>query len=184
MYDHSVVESDYIKALSALAFDVFSDVPSVHERCSSSDSCDVDAQSTEAGGSSCSFTSLSDSDASSAIGATEASLEMHDPVPEFSGRWMLAHIEGDMDAVMSDAGVRWAARRLARRFDYGVGVISLSIEQDKESLSIESIGSFTAPVTRLVISAGVVEQETFGEASAISREKHWFTRSPLREGNL
>merc|ERR1712232_576296 len=43
--------------------------------------------------------------------------------PDFSGRWVLNRVEGDMEAIMVDAGVSWATRKKAKTFAWGAKMV-------------------------------------------------------------
>lgn len=54
-----------------------------------------------------------------------------------SGQWVLSRVEGDFEALMIDAGVSWAVRKMAKSMNYGAGLVTHNIEQDGNSLVIE-----------------------------------------------
>jgi len=55
---------------------------------------------------------------------------------DLSGSWVLARIEGDMDAWLKDIGVSWAMRTGARTMKYGVGKMTNVISMTAESMQI------------------------------------------------
>jgi len=64
--------------------------------------------------------------------AEEASLAKMD----LSGSWVLARVEGDMDAWLKDIGVSWAMRTGAKAMKYGVGKMTNSITMTGESMEL------------------------------------------------
>jgi len=54
-----------------------------------------------------------------------------------SGHWVLSRVEGDFEALMIDAGVGWALRKMAKSMNYGAGIVTHDIEQEGNSLVIE-----------------------------------------------
>jgi len=55
---------------------------------------------------------------------------------DLSGSWVLARIEGDMDAWLKDIGVSWAMRTAAKTMKYGVGKMTNEITMTSESIQL------------------------------------------------
>lgn len=55
---------------------------------------------------------------------------------DLSGSWVLARIEGDMDAWLKDIGVGWAMRTGAKTMKYGVGKMTNTISMTAESMQL------------------------------------------------
>mmetsp|Transcript_91524 Transcript_91524/g.259146 ORF Transcript_91524/g.259146 Transcript_91524/m.259146 type:complete len:299 (-) Transcript_91524:174-1070(-) len=80
---------------------------------------------------------------------------------DFSGRWLLSHMEGDMEAIMLDAGVAWSMRKMARAANFGVGLVTQVIEQAGDDLSIEFQNG--PMVHQMKLNLGIAEQKTCHE---------------------
>lgn len=80
--------------------------------------------------------------------------------PDLSGRWVLDRIDGDIDALLVDAGVSWAMRRMAQSYKYGVGRLIQDIEQDGDEFKIVNEGG--TKVSSMTFRAGAPEQEIIG----------------------
>jgi len=59
--------------------------------------------------------------------------------PNFTGYWVLERTEGDFDAFLADMGTGWVSRTAARGFRYGVGRVSLNIEQTGDAMKIKKV---------------------------------------------
>jgi len=93
---------------------------------------------------------------------------------DFSGSWVLNRVEGDFEALMADAGVSWAIRKMAKSMNYGAGLVTQTVEQDGNSLAITfQNGPGQAPsVMRLVVGGGV--QTTSNEdGSDVTLQPRW-----------
>jgi len=55
---------------------------------------------------------------------------------DLSGSWVLARVEGDMDAWLKDIGVGWAMRTGAKTMKYGVGKMTNVVEMTDDSITI------------------------------------------------
>jgi len=58
------------------------------------------------------------------------------PCVNFSGTWRMSRVEGDMEQLMSDAGVGWILRKMAKSIGYGVGKAFQEIKQDGNDFTI------------------------------------------------
>lgn len=63
-----------------------------------------------------------------------------DDFPDFSGRWLLTSLEGDFDEFLSDIGVGFLLRRMAKSFGYGVGRQVQDISMDDDDVTITTEG--------------------------------------------
>lgn len=55
---------------------------------------------------------------------------------DLSGSWVLARVEGDMDAWLKDIGVGWAMRAGAKAMKYGAGKMTNVIKMTGESMEL------------------------------------------------
>mmetsp|Transcript_103350 Transcript_103350/g.292833 ORF Transcript_103350/g.292833 Transcript_103350/m.292833 type:complete len:248 (+) Transcript_103350:69-812(+) len=55
---------------------------------------------------------------------------------DFTGKWMMFKVEGDMDKLLMKMGVSNVDRQAARMFDYGVGQVTEEIEQNGDDLAV------------------------------------------------
>merc|ERR1712187_190577 len=60
---------------------------------------------------------------------------------DFSGEWEYTQVRGNNDEFMAKLGVKWALRKLAKTFQYGVGHVSQKIEQNGDTISTTYMGS-------------------------------------------
>lgn len=58
--------------------------------------------------------------------------------PNFTGRWLLARVEGDYDQLLRDLGSSWCERRRVRSKKLGIGNWVQQIRQDGDEITIES----------------------------------------------
>eukprot|EP00928_Gymnodinium_smaydae_P005305 TRINITY_DN11812_c0_g2_i1.p1 TRINITY_DN11812_c0_g2~~TRINITY_DN11812_c0_g2_i1.p1 ORF type:complete len:405 (+),score=87.84 TRINITY_DN11812_c0_g2_i1:71-1216(+) len=61
------------------------------------------------------------------------------PRPDFSGHWKLAYTVGDMDAFMADMGAGWVLRKLGKALGYGVGRVSITMEQWGDTFTVGKV---------------------------------------------
>jgi len=59
--------------------------------------------------------------------------------PDFSGCWLLARNEGDMELLLKEIGLPWVARKAASAMKYGVGQVKSSILQSQDQITIETV---------------------------------------------
>eukprot|EP00928_Gymnodinium_smaydae_P058700 TRINITY_DN4188_c5_g1_i1.p1 TRINITY_DN4188_c5_g1~~TRINITY_DN4188_c5_g1_i1.p1 ORF type:complete len:329 (+),score=36.76 TRINITY_DN4188_c5_g1_i1:47-988(+) len=57
----------------------------------------------------------------------------------FGGCWKLASTVGDIDAVFTDLGANWVFRKFAEYLNYGVGRVSLAVEQSDDKFKVWKI---------------------------------------------
>lgn len=98
--------------------------------------------------------------------------------PVFSGLWQLVRVEGDMEALMLDAGFSWSVRTMARGANYGVGLSSLTIAQDGDHISISYHSGLASHSSELRVGAG--EQETLHEDGTAIIAVPWWDGPALR----
>jgi hypothetical protein len=98
--------------------------------------------------------------------------------PVLSGMWQLIRVEGDMEALMSDAGFSWTTRAMARGANYGVGLSSLTIAQDGDHVSISYHSGLASHSSELRVGAG--EQETLHEDGTSIIAVPWWDGPALR----
>lgn len=82
------------------------------------------------------------------------------PVPNFSGRWRLRHIDGDVEPLLVDAGVGWALRKLAKSMNYGLGKQTQDIQQTGDDFIVVMEGG--PRVTTMKFRMGAGAQKTVG----------------------
>eukprot|EP00929_Paragymnodinium_shiwhaense_P087624 TRINITY_DN47762_c0_g1_i1.p1 TRINITY_DN47762_c0_g1~~TRINITY_DN47762_c0_g1_i1.p1 ORF type:complete len:258 (+),score=64.78 TRINITY_DN47762_c0_g1_i1:89-862(+) len=83
------------------------------------------------------------------LGGDDEELQDEMDFSGLAGNWALNRIEGDMEACMVDAGVPWSTRSLARKFNYGVGLVSHVIEQVDSEVSITYRGGLATYVQKM-----------------------------------
>jgi hypothetical protein len=81
--------------------------------------------------------------------------------PILTGSWCLSRFEGDMDAIMLDAGYGWTTRKMAKGANYGVGLTSFVVQQDGDRVVIRFSTGLSSHTSELQVGAG--EQETVHE---------------------
>merc|ERR1712039_237563 len=82
------------------------------------------------------------------------------------GTWRLDRCEGDMGQLLDDANVDWMTKRSAKTFNYGVGLVSHTIEQHSgRKLTILMKGGLKTLKTELDLT-GQEERECQGEDGA------------------
>lgn len=70
------------------------------------------------------------------------------------GCWVLDRCEGNMSDLMVDAGVDWITQKTAKSFNYGVGLVSHTLEQSGKKLTIEMKGGLKTLRTKIDMSSG------------------------------
>mmetsp|Transcript_103349 Transcript_103349/g.292830 ORF Transcript_103349/g.292830 Transcript_103349/m.292830 type:complete len:243 (+) Transcript_103349:69-797(+) len=55
---------------------------------------------------------------------------------DFTGKWLMFKVEGDMDKLLMKMGMGNVDRQAARMFDYGVGQVTEEIEQNGDDLAV------------------------------------------------
>lgn len=95
---------------------------------------------------------------------TSCDFEKPFEVPDFSGKWKFSKIEGNFEALMIDAGVSWATRKMAKSANYGIGLATHAIEQNGSDLTINVHNGFLGTTMRLKVDGK--EQECIGEDGA------------------
>jgi hypothetical protein len=84
---------------------------------------------------------------------------------DFSGKWKFSKFEGNFEAMMTDAGVSWAMRKMAKSGNYGIGLATQDIRQIGNELSIKvHNGPLGGTTMKLEVDGG--EQESVGEDGA------------------
>lgn len=141
--------------------------------CSSESSADAAERSTdlESGASLSETPSLAgDEPADGSEGASSSSA----PPVDMSGQWVLSRVEGDFEALMIDAGVSWALRKMAKSMNYGAGLVTHSIEQEGNSLVIECNNGPGQATGTMRLAVGGGSQSTANEDGApIVVEPRW-----------
>eukprot|EP00928_Gymnodinium_smaydae_P008156 TRINITY_DN1295_c0_g2_i2.p1 TRINITY_DN1295_c0_g2~~TRINITY_DN1295_c0_g2_i2.p1 ORF type:complete len:200 (+),score=35.24 TRINITY_DN1295_c0_g2_i2:52-651(+) len=99
------------------------------------------------------------------------------------GTWCLHSIDGDMQAIMVDAGIGWLVRKTAAASNYGCGLISQKIHQSGDSVEIEYVApGFKNPTCNFSTSGK--ESKTCGEdGGTVIIKGHWEGCSLIVEGN-
>jgi hypothetical protein len=92
------------------------------------------------------------------------SYEKRSEFPDLSGKWKFSKIEGKFEAMMIDAGVSWATRKMAKSANYGIGLGTQAIEQNGNDLTINVHNGFLGTTMRLNVDGK--EQECIGEDGA------------------
>jgi len=79
---------------------------------------------------------------------------------DFSGKWCMTHVDGDLGQLMVDASVSWALRRMAKSMNYGLGHTFQEIKQNGDHFIV----AHSSPVksTTMEFSADAGYQETVG----------------------
>eukprot|EP00928_Gymnodinium_smaydae_P048900 TRINITY_DN32763_c0_g1_i1.p1 TRINITY_DN32763_c0_g1~~TRINITY_DN32763_c0_g1_i1.p1 ORF type:complete len:351 (+),score=75.92 TRINITY_DN32763_c0_g1_i1:50-1102(+) len=132
----------------------------------------------------CASSASSEPDAADAADTASDPVEGKQPqpsLPDFTGTWVLSHIEGDMEALMLDAGVGWTVRKLARGANYGVGVLAQQIRHHDDDLDVDfrtGIGTY-----RLVVKIGGGLQDTiYEDGRPVKLLPHWMGSKLVLEG--
>lgn len=81
--------------------------------------------------------------------------------PNFSGRWLLHHYEGNFEAMLEESSVPWATRKFAKAGNYGVGIMTQQIRHEGLHMSVEFKAGPSGGHQAFVIGDG--EQETADE---------------------
>lgn len=55
--------------------------------------------------------------------------------PDFSGKWMMVRLEGDVNSFMKELGIGWALRRAAAVRGYGIHLTCHELQQDGDKLT-------------------------------------------------
>jgi len=94
-------------------------------------------------------------------------------VSDIRGNWRLNRIEGDMDALMLDAGINWSLRTVAKQFNYGAGILKTNItQQGASSVTIEYRGG--VGVYRSELHVGTGPHDTVAEdGGSVSLTSTW-----------
>jgi hypothetical protein len=58
---------------------------------------------------------------------------------DVSGHWKLVRTVGDMDAFMADMGANWLLRRAGRMLNYGIGRVTITMQQDGDKLKVGKV---------------------------------------------
>jgi len=99
-------------------------------------------------------------------GSTAATSSAGDEAPvDLSGSWVLKTVEGDFEALMLDAGVSWAVRKLAQGAGYGAGIVRHEIRQDGGQLEI-LFKTLPGKTDRMAVRIDGCAQSTTNEDSA------------------
>lgn len=144
-------------------------------RSNSSESTDIAEQSTEVETDS---SQLGSPETGSLVGdelAGPASSSKSSSAPvDLSGNWLLSRVEGDFEALMADAGVSWALRKLAKSMNYGAGLVSQTVEQEGSSLVITFNNGPGQPtnVMRLNVGSGL-QIANNEDGSCITVDPRW-----------
>jgi hypothetical protein len=104
-----------------------------------------------------------------AVGASAAPL--HAP-PDFSGRWLLERIDGDMESLLFDAGFNWALRKIAKGMKYGIGKAVQDIQQDGDSFVVVHETGYKTTTNRFRAGAGDHEAVA-PDGSTVIAKAHW-----------
>mmetsp|Transcript_69684 Transcript_69684/g.219967 ORF Transcript_69684/g.219967 Transcript_69684/m.219967 type:complete len:147 (-) Transcript_69684:142-582(-) len=80
---------------------------------------------------------------------------MAEPRPDFSGKWTVVRIEGDMDAFLKESGVSWMVRKMASGMGYGVGKQKQDIAHSGDQLEIVN----ESPMGKVTITMVINGQE-------------------------
>lgn len=59
----------------------------------------------------------------------------------FNGKWVLTHIEGNMDRLLTESGKGWFQRTSMQNANYGIGFVELHCKQDGDHFSLEKKAS-------------------------------------------
>ncbi|CAK0872509.1 unnamed protein product, partial [Prorocentrum cordatum] len=89
------------------------------------------------------------------------------------GCWVLDRCEGDMSDVMVDAGVDWITQRTAKSFNYGVGLVSHTLEQSGKKLTIEMKGGLKTLRTKIDMSSAGPSETQAEDGSEILVTGKW-----------
>jgi len=92
--------------------------------------------------------------------STSKRMRFREMVPNFSGRWMLHHIDGDMNTFLTDIGTSWMLRKMAKGLNYGIGRSLQDIKVMGGRVTITSEGAVKA--TTMTLNIGGDEEETIG----------------------
>jgi hypothetical protein len=82
------------------------------------------------------------------------------PAVDFSGRWTLTRVEGDMNQFMTDAGASWTIRKMAKGLNWGIGKAVQEISQDGDEFVIVHQQPMMNTTMKFRVGAGY--QETIG----------------------
>lgn len=71
--------------------------------------------------------------------------ESCEELPNFSGEWLLHHVEGDPEALLKEVGASWVQRKAAAAMGFGVGRQFVNVDQCPTSITVET--SYRQPDT-------------------------------------
>jgi len=81
---------------------------------------------------------------------------------DLSGTWVLDRVEGDFEALMADAGVPWAIRKLAKGAGYGAGMVRHVIRHEGDWLDV-IFNVRPGKTEHMRVKMGLEEQSTANE---------------------
>jgi hypothetical protein len=81
-------------------------------------------------------------------------------LPNFSGKWVMNNVEGDMEQLLADAGVSWALRKMAKGVNWGIGKNFQEISQNGNEFVIVHKAPMNTTTMRFQVGSGY--QETVG----------------------
>jgi len=58
--------------------------------------------------------------------------------PDFSGDWLLHHVEGDVEALLKEVGASWVQRKAAAAMGFGVGRQFVHVDQYPDTIHIDT----------------------------------------------
>merc|ERR1712194_359748 len=89
------------------------------------------------------------------------------------GCWVLDRCEGNMSDVMVDAGVDWITQKTAKTFNYGVGLVSHTLEQSGKKCTIEMKGGLKTLKTKVDMSSDDPSETQAEDGSEILVTGKW-----------
>lgn len=94
-------------------------------------------------------------------------------LPDFTGKWVLARIEGNMEELLVDLGVGFLKRRLGRAVNYGIGAFREEISQKgSERLLVSSVTPICTITNNYRID-GSEQDAKDPEGAAVSVASRW-----------
>lgn len=91
--------------------------------------------------------------------------------PYFGGRWLLAHNQGDVDALLKEIGLPWVARKAASTMKYGVGQVKSSILQSQDEITIETVTPMKTFSKTMVVDG--VERDMTEDGKSLKTASRW-----------